>query len=128
MIGNDFDTLDTIERTVEFAIKSRFTLSFFHVLMPYPGTEVYEQFRKEGRLLYDGRWWDHPDYRNNHAAFTPKMMTADELTAATIKANEDFYSMASIAKSAIDPSTHLRNLVNMLVYARSNDVLKTTSI
>ncbi|HRQ30902.1 MAG TPA: radical SAM protein [Saprospiraceae bacterium] len=128
MIGNDFDTLDTIERTVEFAIKSKFTLAFFHVLMPYPGTEVFEQFRRENRLLFENQWWNHPDYRYNHAAFTPKLMTADDLTEATIKANEDFYSVASIAHRAMDTSTHLSNLVNMLIYARLNHMLKTTSV
>jgi radical SAM superfamily enzyme YgiQ (UPF0313 family) len=29
MIGNDFDTLETIDQTVEFAIKNKFTLAFF---------------------------------------------------------------------------------------------------
>lgn len=128
MIGNDFDTLDTIERTVEFAIKSKFTLAFFHVLMPYPGTEVYEQFKNEGRLLYNGHWWNHPDYRYNQAAFVPRLMSVEALSEATIKANEDFYSSGSIVHRAMDTRTNLRNLVNLLVYARLNYVLKTTSV
>ena len=39
--------------------------------MPYPSTPLYERLKAEGRLLYDGRWWLHPDYRFNHAAFRP---------------------------------------------------------
>ncbi|MDO9155160.1 MAG: radical SAM protein [Paludibacter sp.] len=128
MIGNDFDTNDTIDRTVEFAIKNKFTLSFFHVLMPYPGTKVYEQFKSEDRLLYDGHWWNHPDYRYNHAAFRPKLMTPEQLTEATIKANKDFYSLSSVASRIFDTKTNMKNLFNLMVYTRFNHVLKKTSI
>jgi len=127
MVGNDFDTTDTINRTVEFAIKNKFTLAFFHILMPYPGTQIYEQFLKENRLLYEGRWWNHPDYLYNHAAFMPRNMSPDELTAATVKANQDFYSFSSIAHRLFDRKTNMRNLINILIYSRFNYVLKTTS-
>jgi radical SAM superfamily enzyme YgiQ (UPF0313 family) len=128
MIGNDFDTIDTIDKTVEFAIKNKFTLSFFHVLMPYPGTKIYEQFKSENRLLYDGHWWNHPDYRYNQATFTPKLMTAEQLSEATIKANKDFYSFSSISQRLFDSKTNMRNLVNFMVYTRFNHVLRKTSI
>lgn len=128
MIGNDFDTQDTIDRTVEFAIKNKFTLAFFHILMPYPGTEIYEQFRQEGRLLYDDKWWNHPDYLYNHAAFVPKNMTPEQLTEATVKANKDFYTFSSITHRLFDRKTNMRNLVNFLVYSRFNYVLKKTSV
>ncbi|MDO8897629.1 MAG: hypothetical protein Q7V19_08245, partial [Bacteroidales bacterium] len=128
MIGNDFDTIDTVEKTVDFAIKNKFTLSFFHVLMPYPGTQIYEQFKREDRLLYDGHWWNHPDYRYNQAAFKPKLMTSEQLSEATIKANKDFYSVSSISHRLFDRKTNMRNLVNFMVYSRFNYVLRKTSI
>ena len=128
MVGNDFDSLDTIDRTVEFAIKNKFTLAFFHVLMPYPGTEIYQQFKAEDRLLYDGHWWNHPDYKYNHATFQPKLMSAEQLSVATIKANKDFYSVSSIAHRLFDGKTNMRNLINFSVYIRFNYVLRKTSI
>ncbi|MFA6401716.1 MAG: radical SAM protein [Salinivirgaceae bacterium] len=128
MVGNDFDTIDTIDKTVEFAIKNKFTLAFFHVLMPYPGTQVYEQFKNEGRLLYDGHWWNHPDYKYNQAPFNPKLMTAEQLSESAIKANKDFYSVSSITHRLFDRKTNMRNLVNFMVYSRFNYVLRKTSI
>ena len=128
MIGNDSDNNDTIEKTVEFAIRNKFTLAFFHVLMPYPGTEIYRQFKREGRLLYDGHWWNHPDYRYNQATFIPKRMSPEQLGLATVKANNDFYSFSSIAHRLFDPKTNFRNLVNLLVYTRLNYVLRKTSV
>ena len=128
MIGNDFDTAGTIDKTVEFAIKNKFTLAFFHVLMPYPGTEIYNQFATEGRLLYDGHWWNHPDFRYNQATFIPKLMSPEQLTEATIKANKEFYSLSSITSRLMDSKTNFRNLVNFIVYSRLNYVLRKTSV
>jgi len=127
MIGNDFDNLDTIEKTVEFAIKNKFTLAFFHILMPYPGTEVYNQFKSEGRLLYDGHWWNHPDYRYNQASFKPKLMSANQLSDAAVKANKDFYSLSSISQRLFDGKTNFRNLVNIMIYSRLNYIIRKTS-
>ncbi|MFA9391507.1 MAG: radical SAM protein [Prolixibacteraceae bacterium] len=128
MIGNDFDTIDTIDKTVEFAIKNKFTLAFFHILMPYPGTQIYEQFKTEDRLLYDGQWWNHPDYRYNQATFQPKLMSPETLSEATVKANKDFYSVSSITHRLFDSKTNMRNLINFLIYSRFNYVLRKTSI
>ena len=128
MIGNDFDTIETIEKTVEFAMKNKFTLAFFHILMPYPGTQVYEQFKKEDRLLYNGEWWNHPDYRYNQATFKPKLMSANQLSEAAVKANKEFYSVSSITQRAFDHKTNMRSLINFMIYSWLNYVLRTTSI
>jgi radical SAM superfamily enzyme YgiQ (UPF0313 family) len=127
MIGNDFDTLDTIEKTVEFAIKSKFTLAFFHILMPYPGTKIYEQFKAENRLLYDGHWWNHPDFLYNKATFIPKNITPEQLADAAVKANKDFYTFSSISHRFFDFKTHLRNVTNFGVFTKFNQILKKTS-
>lgn len=128
MIGNDFDDLDTIKKTVEFAIEKKFTLSFFHILMPYPGTDIYAQFERENRLLYDGHWWNHPNFKYNHATFIPKLMSPDQLTQATIQANKDFYSASSITKRLFDTKTHLLSFTKFFIYLRLNQILKNTSI
>lgn len=128
IVGNDYDTIETIEKTVEFSIKNKFTLAFFHILMPYPGTQIYEQFKKEDRLLFDQRWWNHPDYRYNLATFKPKLMTPEMLSEATIKANKEFYSCSSILHRFFDHKTNMHNLVNMLIYSRFNYVLRITSV
>jgi len=127
ILGNDFDTPDSIEKTVEFAIENKFALAYFHILMPYPGTEIYNQFKSEDRLLYDGHWWDHPNYRYNQAAFNPKLMSPGQLSEATVKANKDFYSFSSINHRLWDRKTNMRNIVNFLVYSRFNYVLRKTS-
>jgi radical SAM superfamily enzyme YgiQ (UPF0313 family) len=128
MIGNDFDTIETIDETVEFAIKNKFAFAFFHILMPYPGTEIYRQFKEEGRLLFDGHWWNHPDYRYNQATFKPRLISPEKLSEATVKANLDFYSFSSIARRLFDSRTNMRNFYNLFVYARLNYILRVTTM
>jgi radical SAM superfamily enzyme YgiQ (UPF0313 family) len=128
MIGNDLDDRASIRRTVDFAIKKKMALAWFHILMPYPGTEVYERFKSEKRLLYGGHWWDHPDFRYNTATFKPKLMTPKELADAAVEANRRFYSLSSIAKRFLDTKTHMRNPTRMSIYARLNYILRSTSI
>jgi radical SAM superfamily enzyme YgiQ (UPF0313 family) len=127
ILGNDHDTLDSIKSTVEFAIKSKFTLGFFHLLSPYPKTRIYEQFKSENRLLYDDKWWLHPDYRYNKAAFIPNLMTPEELSKAVVQANLGFYTYRSIAHRLFDTKTNLNSLVKLLLYLRFNILIRNTS-
>jgi len=127
MFGNDFDTIDSLQETVEYAVKMKFTLAFFHILMPYPGTQIYEQFKAEDRLLYDGCWWNHDDYKYNSATFIPKLISSEKLSEITIQANKDFYSIPSIGKRLLDTKTNMRNLINFMIFSKFNYILRATS-
>jgi len=127
ILGNDHDTLESIKRTVEFAIGSKFTLAFFHLLSPYPKTKIYEQFKSERRLLYEDKWWLHPDYKYNSAAFIPNHMTQDELSASVVQANRHFYNFSSIAHRMFDVKTNLNSFVKFLLYLRFNILIRNTS-
>jgi len=107
ILGYEYDTCDTIMRTVEFALKNKFTFAAFNTLIPYPNTPLYKRLQSEGRLLYDGKWWLHPDYRFNYAAFKPRLMTANELTEACLAARSKFNSLGSIISRALDFKTNM---------------------
>ena len=121
-IGHDTDTLKSIEATYEFAKKSKFTFAAYNILMPYPGTELYDQLKAQGRLLYDGKWWLHEQYRFNYTAFIPKNMTADELTEAGFDCRRRFNSIGSIIYRLFEPRTNLRNPVRFFTYIIYNPV------
>jgi radical SAM superfamily enzyme YgiQ (UPF0313 family) len=115
-LGHDYDTPESIERTVEFALENRFTFAAFNVLMPYPHTPLYKRLHTEGRLLYDGQWWLHPAYRFNYAAFRPKLMSADELTEAGLDARAAYNSVGAIIRRAFDFKTNMRSLFRLGIY------------
>jgi radical SAM superfamily enzyme YgiQ (UPF0313 family) len=115
-LGYDHDTKESIEATVDFALESRFTLAAYNILMPYPNTPLYRKLEQEGRLLYDGKWWLHPDYRFNSAAFVPKLMSPDELTDACHAARTRYNSIPSLFRRFADVKTHLRSISRMAAF------------
>jgi len=119
-VGHDGDTVQSIEDTIAFAIKNKFTFAAYNVLMPYPNTPLYRQLEEENRLLYDKAWWLHRDYRFNYAAFKPKHMTADQLTEWGYKARTQFNSFSSIWKRIFCSRTNMRNLFRLGLYMRYN--------
>jgi radical SAM superfamily enzyme YgiQ (UPF0313 family) len=123
-LGHDSDTLASIDETVEFALENKFTFAAFNILLPYPGTKLYQQLQEQGRLLFDGKWWLHPDYRFNHAAFRPNHMTADELTDAAFKARRRFNSFGSIFTRVWDFKTNLRNPYRLGAYIAYNPLFR----
>lgn len=109
-LGHDFDTVDSINDTLSFAMHHRFAFAAFNLLTPYPGTALYDRLNRERRLLFDGAWWLDPAYRFNHAAFQPANMTPDELTEVCFHARKVYNGFSAIARRAMDPRTNLRSL------------------
>ncbi|WP_435954723.1 B12-binding domain-containing radical SAM protein [Dryocola sp. BD626] len=101
-LGYDGDTPQTIEQTVEFALKNRFAFAAYNILMPYPNTPLYQQLQQQDRLLFDGKWWLHPEYRFNQAAYIPQGMSPDRLTELCHQARSQFNSLPSIVRRFSD--------------------------
>lgn len=123
-LGHDYDTKDSIQRTLEFAIKNKFAFAAFNILMPYPGTPLYNRLKKQDRLLYDGNWWLHPEYRFSHSAFMPRNMSPDELSEACFQARTSFNGVGSIVSRAFDTRTNMRSLYRFMVYAGYNPLFR----
>ena len=117
--GYDYDTVQSFDDTVEFAIRHKFYLANFNPLTPTPRAPLYDRLAREGRLIFD-RWWLDPEYRYGDATFRPRGMTADELTNGCYRARLAFNSAASIAKRFVDPRGALRSPRNAVQYLVSN--------
>ncbi len=123
-VGHDSDTIESIRATCDFAIKNKFTFAAFNILMPYPNTPLYEKMKKEGRLLYDGKWWLHEEYRFNYASIVPKNMTPDELTEISFDCRRRFNSPISILKRALEPRTNMRTPYRFATYLIYNPLFR----
>ncbi len=115
-LGHDTDTVESILDTLRFAEDSKFCFAAFNILMPYPSTPLYKRLEAEDRLLWGGKWWLHPDYRFNHAAFIPKHMTPDELTEAVWECRKRWNSVSSIVRRVWDFKTHLSSPYRLGTY------------
>ena len=121
VFGYDEDTVDSFDRSLDFAMKAKLFLANFNPLTPMPGTPLYERLDREQRLRYRA-WWIDPSYRYGDAIFNPRGMSADELTAGCRRLRMQFNEYGSIAwrmltRSALDPGTG-----NWWVYLLANFV------
>ena len=123
-LGHDTDTLESIQETCAFAMRNKFTFAAFNILYPYPGTGLYKKLEMEGRLLYDGKWWLHPDYRFNYATFVPKNMSPDELTEVAFRCRRTFNSPRSIMRRAFEPRTNMGSPYRLLTYMLYNPLFR----
>jgi len=53
ILGFPYEDEKSINDTINFAIKSDTDFAIFFLLIPFPGTKVYEVFKKEGLLNFD---------------------------------------------------------------------------
>lgn len=123
-IGHDYDSKASILKTLEFAKKNKFAFAAFNVLMPYPNTKLYSDLAEENRLLYDGNWWLHEDFRFNSAPYIPAQMTAQELTDLGFECRKSFNSLGSILYRSTDLKTNMRSLYRLATYFAYNPLFR----
>ncbi len=91
ILGFDHDTWQDMMGTCRWAQRTNLAMSCFPILTPYPGTPIYRQFERSGRLLT--RDWD--EYNGASVVFEPKMVTVAQLRHAQMAAFAEFFSLRS---------------------------------
>jgi len=86
IFGFDDDTKNIFSETLDFLYRNRISTASMNVLTPYPGTQVFDRFKKQNRILSYN--WLH--YNHNTPVFVPKNMTAQELYEGRLNAVKDF--------------------------------------
>lgn len=119
VFGFDEEDESVFERTVEFVLKTGFPSATYNILTPYPGTEIYEKFEKEGRILTKD--WDK--YDHNNVVFIPKNMSPEKLYEGWRWARKETYSLKSIFKRIIKNKHKLKDFGYNLLRKFPNDRL-----
>lgn len=88
VLGCDADTPETIDATVDFAIDEGIDTVQFLTITPFPGTEFYDEMRRQGRIISD----DWSLYDGHHVVIQPAQMTPYELQMASFTAMLKFYN------------------------------------
>ncbi len=92
IFGFDGDTPDAIRSTVQFVKENRITGVNYCHLTPFPGTKLFADLEKEGRILH--RDWALYDRQN--IVFQPRHFTPDALQRAILWAYRQTYNLPSI--------------------------------
>jgi radical SAM superfamily enzyme YgiQ (UPF0313 family) len=102
MFGYKYDSPDSFDEAVDFAIANNFYIAAFNHLTPFPGTPLYSRLQAEGKLIYDA-WWLDERYHYNDIPFLPESMSGQQLSDSCVEARRRFYSWKSIFKRGVSP-------------------------
>ena len=111
VFGLDHDTPDVFKRTVEWGVYNAITTATYHILTPYPGTRLFVDMEKTGRILTHN--WDLYDTR--HVVYKTESLTANELKAGYDWAYKEFYSWSNIFDASFRHDT-LKHRLKHLFY------------
>jgi radical SAM superfamily enzyme YgiQ (UPF0313 family) len=109
------ERLEDFRTTARTAVDMGLFMAAFNPLIPFPGTSLYQQLIKEGRLS-DPEWYLDPDFRFGDVPFQPLLLTADQLVEACIDARRTFYSWPGIARRAANLRGNLTTPIKAAAY------------
>jgi len=86
ILGSDGDGPDIFERTARFVLEAGIDLAHFGLLMPTPGTDVFDRLAREGRMLLSDFPAEYALFDLNRAVFTPRALSPQEVEAGLSRA------------------------------------------
>lgn len=98
VFGFDTDKPDIFETTLKMIYKMELDRPVFSILTPFPGTVLYNQLEREGRILTK----DWSKYNLRNVVFQPKNLKVDQLFNETNSTIKEFYSFPKSLRIRID--------------------------
>jgi anaerobic magnesium-protoporphyrin IX monomethyl ester cyclase len=89
IIGLPGDTRESMQRTIDFAIDVDPMIANFSMMTPYPGTRVYEEVKRHGRILMKD--WDDYVFFDQRARYEMGELTAELTEEMYRRAYRQFY-------------------------------------
>lgn len=112
MIGMDSDTVDSIRNTYKFVMHTRIPIPKFYILTPMPGSALFDELKKEGRLIHE----DFNYYTATNCVHMPLQMTPAELTEWFWWLYRKVYTIPNILKRTLLSKAFLKNPM-LLIFA-----------
>jgi radical SAM superfamily enzyme YgiQ (UPF0313 family) len=119
IFGCDNDTVESFDKSVEFAMRNKFMLANFNPLTPMPGAPLFDRMQREGRLLHE-RWWLDDDFSYGDATLLPRNMTPRQLTEGCFAARRKFNNAKSIMYRLFDSHSNFRSPYRAGIYMLAN--------
>jgi len=97
IVGTDGDTEDSIRDTFAFIQKNRIPIPRFYILTPIPGTEMYKEYKRQGRLLTE----ELKLFDGARCVHIPARISPEKLTEMYWWLNNKVFSLSSIIHRTI---------------------------
>jgi len=94
IIGFDGDDESVFEKTLRFILDNEISVPRVHILTPVPGTPIYEELRRDGRILHD----EFGRYTGGTVVFRPRNFEAAQLEKGYWAMYRKILSWSGIAK------------------------------
>lgn len=97
IFGFDSDTMDIFDTTAETIDNLGIDAPSINILVPYPGTPLFDRFEREGRILTK----DWSQYTLDNVVFQPKNMSKEELLDGAHMVAKHFYMHSNVIKRCL---------------------------
>jgi len=87
LLGLDHHTEDYILKLIDFLLEVELDIAEFTILTPFPHTQAFDDFHREGRILS----FDWNDYTCDRVVFQPRHLSPERLQELYYHAWESFY-------------------------------------
>ena len=124
IFGYDSDTLADFRKTSDIAIDMGLFMAAFNPLIPFPGTPLYKNLLRQGRIP-DPEWHLSPTFRFNDIPFKPHKMESADIYQACMESRKKFYKASGILSRMSNVSGNLNSLVKIFGYLYINNQLRT---
>jgi radical SAM superfamily enzyme YgiQ (UPF0313 family) len=90
IIGFDGDDATIFDALIDFITANAIEMPSIATLIPYPGTTLYRQFDREGRILHKD--WSLYDTIADNLVYQPKQLDAKQLADGYVRLAQKLYS------------------------------------
>lgn len=119
---NDSDEL--IEETLRFSREQKLFMAAFNHLVPFPGTDLYDDIDKAG-LLKCKKWWLDEHYRFGQLVYNPESkFNAKDIEEGCMELRRKFYGLPSILKRGWDFKANCRSFKSAKTFYGLNLLLR----
>ena len=117
IFGLDGDKKDVFDETLKFIMESKLDSVDLNTFIPFPGTPLYEELSKQGRILTKD--WSKYRFQKN-IVFTPKNFSELELHEGIIKIFKNYYSFKNIIKRFLNIVHRDFSFINLTLFVIEN--------
>lgn len=108
--GLDSDNIEKLKKRTSFIKRSRIDSLLILPLIPFPATRVFDNLKKENRLLKDNFPSDWNFYDGLEVVYVPKQMEVNDFSAFMTKQNSKIYNHFSVFLRFLRSCVYLKSV------------------
>jgi radical SAM superfamily enzyme YgiQ (UPF0313 family) len=103
MVGFDDDDQGVFGQLIDFINETCIEDPSVNILMPYPGSSIFRQYEKEGRLLHKD--WTYYDTAVGYLVYQPRQMTPEELIDGYLMVTREIHNQRAFLRRILGAGT-----------------------